>query len=543
MRSARSLASIASLALLAAGCDYWRNLVDDKAVTHTTVSITVKDAWTGEGLPYADCVDTARHLYQSADSAGTILIPEAATGPYRMTCSRESYSTVEIQFDAGAKDISLGIQLARRGGRDWYPMDSSRQVRAELIGNTRVPANFMLRAWPARTDGTLRYSWAFARHPQLNRDQASSLAFKPELAPKLESIASDSLEDTVTLKVRAHLYAIPEYDVDSVKIPILWMRNKKPRLEISTNNRTDAIVGCPDDGSFTVSVSASDPDGQCLSVRVENTDSNSTLGPRTIVQSCNQKQIAIPLTDSMSARQIPWRDPLNRFLVTATDDNNQTHDTEFTIRTTPHQRPTIGIYQNDSMAFSIANYPVRFRITAVDSNASLERLKVDWGDGSKPLDYGFPAGTGPLNADFTHPYSVPGNYFVHASIINACGTVSTSALPGLNYVHVQANDTPKVAVTDRKYILIGSKPHYSIRLNADDKDLGFAKDTLTLSVNWGDGTEDSTYRSAVALTNKALDHVYETPPADSVYIVGISVIDVYGGRYNTVLRVAPYSHP
>ena len=59
-RSASVLAAALAAGLMASGCDYWRNLVDDRTVTRQRLDIKVFDVWTLQPIPEATCVDRQR---------------------------------------------------------------------------------------------------------------------------------------------------------------------------------------------------------------------------------------------------------------------------------------------------------------------------------------------------------------------------------------------------------------------------------------------------------------------------------------------------
>ena len=68
---ARVLGAAAAWALVGSGCDFWRNLTEPHKADKVDLVVTVKDAWTGEALPWARCtLDSAR---ANADSEGRVL--------------------------------------------------------------------------------------------------------------------------------------------------------------------------------------------------------------------------------------------------------------------------------------------------------------------------------------------------------------------------------------------------------------------------------------------------------------------------------------
>src|SRR4051812_9679174 len=74
---ARPLLAAAVAGLLASGCDYWKNLVDDKTVADAELRIKVTDLYTGWNLEDVTCKDAKRGQQWTTDPTGVIFDPHA----------------------------------------------------------------------------------------------------------------------------------------------------------------------------------------------------------------------------------------------------------------------------------------------------------------------------------------------------------------------------------------------------------------------------------------------------------------------------------
>jgi|GEM_PF-2914718 len=549
LRGYGAIGALATAALLASGCDYWHNLVGDKAVTHASVSIAVKDAWTGKALPFAVCMDRVSQSPQVADASGLINLPDAPTGPYIFTCSQDGYYDTTLRFDQGAVAVNRIAALARLGGADWYPNEADRQGGVKFDnGNTLVPADLTLRAAPYDTSGILRYAWTFANHPELNRPVTSSASAKPLFRIKLTGIPVDSMADTLALKVVARMAGRPDYDVNEVRIPILWIRNRLPDIEFLGPILKDIKIGCPDDQPFNIVYHATDPDGHCESVSFMTLDSSHALGNINVKTGCAGK-IALPLNNVFRNYQGADLEStlvdINTLRMSVMDDNHQTRDTVFTLMARPYLLPKITMEKKLAKPLQYENRAAQFRVLAKAPGSRLDRLVLTWGDGkTTTFPYNQSVGSDLDDRLFSHVYEISGLFHFSARLYNECGAVDSTDQFTKEYILIQQNDPPSLKLHDFRYTLKDTLPQLHLHLAVGDNDIAFGMDSLDISISWGDGTPPETYQThGVDMPDTTLVHPFPTNAAGVVHNIHIRVGDQFDGSIDTVFQVQPYHLP
>jgi hypothetical protein len=547
MRSRWHLAFTLATVLSVSGCDYWNNLVETKAVTRPTITLTIRDAWTNEPLPNTQCSETSRHLFLNPDGLGNILIPEATSGDYLFECAAAYYHNSKVNLRIEKKSTNLTIGMARLGGANWYPNEPARQVSIFLdSGNFRAPGKPSFVASPFDGLGIFHYRWKSSRYPNLNRESEGKYGTLRTFQFNLEPLVVDEVFDTLTVYVRAKLGSEPEYDVDSLQMPIVWTRNHKPSFTIQGSTVPNLQVGCID-SVYKIKFSAEDgdEDGQCY-IEFSSADSSSSLGKKNYPSTCGAGQIYLPLLNPFKKFGDIEEDTTlkvtNDLKVTVWDDNGESNITSISFITTPHFIPKVSVQNVDTRAVHFSRGPaIEFRVKSSASRTFLSRLILNWGDGElDTLGFGYP----PQDSEdkkYIHQYLNPGDFKVSAKIRDGCGIEREASL--LENVHVKANDEPILSVTAIGYQLLDTIPSYQIQISASDRDLASGMDSLFIYINWGDGKPEP--RIQVKTNdigrNWTLSHVYTKPPLNATeYSLTVEVRDANAGIRDTLLLVKPY---
>lgn len=543
--------------LLAGGCDYWTNLVDGKKITQVALTIRVKDALTGEPLPYSVCEDASRGLAFPLDDMGSFKDPSASTGSYSMVCRMSGYYDAKVDFNVDKNGAPITASLARLGGQDWYPeelfpqMDSLR-VHISLIGNLRVPGKMIFRASPFLASGEIRYRWKSSLYPQLNRDWSNAASGNPDFTVALKSLPSDENLDTIYLYVRSRLGGHPEYDVDSFSITVNWVRNRLPVWTPLIPPITITRVGCTvvdTTKRFSVFYNVSDPDGdRPCTVYFSSIDASSALGLVNSNQPCGLVSVNFPILDPFFTLPQDSKASLqdtSLLYMKVVDANGQSRDTTFRLITYPNVQPTSKIVKLDTLPIHYSGKEMKFQFLGSVPEGGLNRLIINWGDNSLGLDLDLDRNYPLYNSfdnTFGHRYLDSGSYQVSSRIYDACGFYASYALP---LIHVQANHLPELRSMDTLgYHLQGITPVYRIQLAVFDADLESRQDSVRVVVIWGEGLADTLKVTASTVNQKQiLDHYYAKPPPDTyvdLYHLSVTVTDANDGIAISKFDIRPY---
>lgn len=424
------------LALLMAGCDYWDNLTEPKAVDKGGLSVVIVDAWTGNTLAGATCGDSGKKWTQKADGAGRFARADMETGPLSLVCSSEHYLNrrLEVSVKAG-KVASATVAMARKGGEDWYREDATREVALEVAENNgRFPGPMRLQAHPADTAGIFRYEWTSTHHGNLSGKTGSSISLNTDPQP----VDKDTLEITLGLRVMATL-ADTTYEVGRTSGRVYLQRNQLPAIAFFGNIEDSIKVGCREETDvFRFGLIASDPDGECRSVSITNSDTTSSLGKVQSIRACSQGEVLeFPLKGHASGLGVSLT-LKNRLKIRVTDDNGQYQDTVVDFETYSTLPQKISLEQEEVPEKNFPDTSLKFRIKSGSGNSGFSKLFLDWKDGQKDTLYLASSRIESFDRSFVHSFRNPGLYEVEARIIDKCDDTSKVTL----IVPVVANQAP-----------------------------------------------------------------------------------------------------
>lgn len=545
------LAAAAAAGLLAAGCDYWQNLVGDKVVTPTKLDIRVLDIWTKRPLAEAHCKDAARGHEWTPDREGAIFVASPETGPYVISCTSRFYYNASIEFSLKPEGASMDIHMARLGGADnWYLDDEARQVsiqNAKADGPftvLRFPSALHMIAGPEDALGRFRYIWKFAKATRLNREAnsvyADSTHYRNNAAPPY---VEDGLEDTLTLIVKSRFNGNDkEYVVDSVKRTFTWVKNKPPVLQLLPMRDAPYRVGCkePLNDVMRVNFAASDTDGgRCVSVRFRGANRNSSLRAVDTVVGCEDKSINFYPTDtftSLSFDSIQTMD--DRLLVTVTDDDGGQYDTAIDFKTKANLQPKITA-KAEYPGIGFTGEKVRLVYVVEDKDGPVQNVTVNWAgvDGQTEVNYTeIGEGLNRVTDTVSWIYDTPGVKTVSVFTRDYCGD---DAVPVTNIFTIRDDRKPTVNLEHVRGPSSDTGMH-TFMVRASDKDVNEGlNDAITrIYVQWGDNTFadlDSLYIKKPY--DDEIQHRFATPPtsADGRYRIIIDVTDAHHGTSKDTL--------
>jgi hypothetical protein len=552
VRFPKRLATAAAAAGLVAlaGCDYWKNLVDDKTLATATLRIQVLDAWTEKPLVDVRCADGKRGIDQNSDRYGEIELLRSPTGLYSITCETEGYWPFTSNLSLPAQGRTALISMARRGGKEWYPDDLDKQVRIQdppgalPFREIRFPSKFQMRAAPEDSLNRFRYIWKFAKATSFNRDAGSDLrdssvyTLQNADVPKVQ----EGWEDTLTLIVKSRLNGNKnEYLVDSVTRPFTWVRNLRPTIRFSEYSKAPYLVGCPTSQPLRVQFTASDPDGLCMDVHFSTLkDTNSSFGRIDTSFQCNfSKPIQFPLRNVFTVLDTSaalFRS--NKLYVTVKDDNSQTYQDSIVIDTKTNILPTVAAKFDSAITSAFVHEKVKVRFSVSDSDGPVQ-VAVDWGlgpDGFRTFDFN-DFGKNRVDSSAARAYDTAGNYSVHVIVSDNCN-ISKNYFVGS--IHIKDNALPKVALTYVRKETSGDSTYMVFQLEVTDKDVGDDADRITdVNVDWGEGPSFHDFVTVQANYLKSIRHAYAGPSArpDGKYLLSVDAHDSHGGvgRLDTLI--------
>lgn len=429
MRPRARILGAAALALLGSGCDFWRNLTEAPKPDTVDLALTVKDAWTGEPLPWARCtLDGSR---ADADAEGKIVFAAVPTGRKSLACSCESYHGRAVKVDAGPGAGRLELAMVRKGFGEWYPEDPVRQLRIDQVGgNYRFPGELVIQASPGDAGRIFHYAWTSTRHGTLPSTRTLRIA--------TEALDQDSVEFTLSLTVHAEL-ADTLIEVGKSELAIFLTRNQQPSLAVTYTFQPKRVgTGC-DEAYVTFIYAASDPDGDC-SVRFTALEpQDSPLGDLDTLLACSDSTTA---TFTLASHDgLPdWSRPRSGDVrIRVEDDNGGRRETTLKVATYSNLHPMVSLEQIDPQQENRALDTLRFRLVARDRDAKLTTLTVDWKDGTAPKQYPFAylQRNDSLDLILPHSFARAGSYDVEATATDGC--------------KVTVKDTLRILVEDRAF--------------------------------------------------------------------------------------------
>jgi hypothetical protein len=546
-------------ALLAAGCDYWNNLVDDKALTRAPLRIKVTDALTNWNMYPTKCKDPDRGLDIPTDEAGEIFLPNAGTGPYSITCYTPwGYYEKNVKFDLTSAGANLFIKMARMGGKEnWYKDDTLRQVRIRNQFDTiRFPSIFQMSAYPEDPEHKLlHFIWKFSKATHLDRDEFSSIANTNIYDMNSGTNDADIGPDTLTLTVLSLLNGTSKdeiYEVGTYKRAFTWVRNLLPKFEITLLSKTDSVgVGCPDSQPLSIGFEAFDPDGECKSVTFSTRKATtSSLGKIDTVFDCDYKKIVVfPMKNTFNALSHDYSFGLgNTLYISVMDDNFKTFDTSIQISTKTNILPNVTASIVGLPAVVFLNEEVKVKYQVADSNHPVREVLTRWGDGENfhgqtRIDYASQEElTHIVNDTISHYYteqSPPEGYTVQVTATDPC--LDTSHVKAGKLIVLKNSDPKAVLSSGHREISGDGNLIQSFRLSLSDSNVFDGLDRYTrILVDWKDGTPttDSTKRGEPYSVD--ISHKYTAPPGPSgKYELFIQVNDAHKGVFTLDTTFAP----
>lgn len=431
----RLMAAVAAVGLLAAGCDYWGNLVDEKKVTRVRVAISVVDAWTGYSL-VAHCKDTAHGLDILTDEAGQVKLTTAQTGPYSISCESDGYYPVLKNAQVGITGDSMTVEMARMGKEHWYPGDPTKQVaftQDALLH--RFPGTLSLMAYPLDPDGRFRYEWRFARNVRFNRTFQHPVSAQNFLWATADTGTVVPGEDTVIVTVASRLAGREFYEVGSDTLHVNWVRNKRPHFDtvyLTSAQKTFRVdcAGAADIPRLVVTASDQDEDGVCDSLVLYTRDSSSGLANIPVTRACGDRSIfRMQLKNPFGKPQPgdPERVLPNILHISAYDNNKERIDTSISFNSRFNALPVVKIARVGPEINFLTNQTVRmkFDINDNEDGGALQALIVNWEAGVE--DTLLPPETSNAWSQIAeHAYATPGLKYPSARAVDFCGDTAIS---------------------------------------------------------------------------------------------------------------------
>ncbi|MBW8887290.1 MAG: hypothetical protein JF616_05960 [Fibrobacteres bacterium] len=561
-------AAAAAVLLAAGGCDYWDNLVDNKTLSRADLEVKVVDAWTGEALAGASCMDSSQSVSAITDEQGVFRIVAGPTGQYAFTCGHEWYfdSVASVHLTkAGAHAVA---RLARRGLADWYPP-------AEIIrkvgiprpdgGVVRFPLDLDWQATPADTNGRFRYEWTFLHTDRLSHGRwVDHVQLDPEsYSPRFRPRASTETgvqpgPDTVILKVYS-LMAMSKsggYLVGIDTMPFEWVRNIKPYAQFDASERARYIrAGCDRAGIRLIEpvhFKADDSDGGCDSIRLWTINAP-TLRTMDTLLSCT----VVPGHDFAKVEIIPPRpdaqgglpnsdnstDYYNLLAIEITDKNGEKAKDTLTLRTHTNVPPTgwARLLDPNPTSTYLEGDPLTFEVHGHDTDGGIERIDLFWTRkdettlAANPWFNPEPSPT--ATSQWTQQFTTAGQYDSKGWIIDDCEDSIPVPVPSFTVVK---NTPPSIVI---KNLIPAATPAgdsltvtFDLTVTDADKSRG---DSLTqVIVFWSNDTFERETSPATPFTKvPPYKHTFPLPSAGSSIPIRIQAEDDHYGVRDTTIQV------
>ncbi|MDB5049810.1 MAG: hypothetical protein JWO30_2881 [Fibrobacteres bacterium] len=552
MKGSRPLmAAATAVGLLAAGCDYWKNLVNEASVTKVPLTLVVRDAWTRNTLPTATCVDSARSLTVTMNDEGLHRFPDAGTGPYNFTCTADDYFPATKHLEVGGDGDSVVVEMARLGEESWYPGDTTRQVMfPEPFETLRYPPRFQLASLPKNNGSVFRYAWTFAQNRNLDRPITMARAglLNLDLAAEARDVAHPG-PDTVTVTVYSALRGPDSlYVVRTSIMPFQWVRNKLPAFALENSPPERPRVGCLNSRPLSFPYTAMDSDGTCQRVVFYTLDTNSSLGNVRFERTCtDHRPINLPLHNPFTSLSDSVAYLLDdKLFVEVWDDNGEVRRDSIEFKSRSNIQITAGGGLIDPQPAYFRNTVVRSWIDGSDVDGPIYGFKVDWGDGSLPARPGILNDAVHYWRDTTfHIYRDTGNFRITNYAIGDCDPESSLfVFPDRDIIHVRDDTKPKITLDTLGYNTLGDPRSYQIYLRVTDIDADDGIDSLEIVLDWGDGNLDTmATNKGRSYENHALTHRYAADPGvGEFYKLHVKATDSQTGS-DVAIRLIPKPGP
>lgn len=521
--------------LLAAGCDYWKNLTDGKAADKSaSLTVVALDLFKGDTLRVA-CADTAVGFTDSTGVGDSLFVSDPPTGRYRLHCRPtadtlyyESISNFDMVPGGSQKIV---VRLARKGGDAWYPdLKPYIDIGSPLF---RVPEPVTLTGFPIDSkDSLYRYEWSVRRRGDLTKTTKAP-------AYNVQLLRADSGEQDFVLKVWAAVPGREPYVIGSDSIQQAFFLNQTPVFTLGPGFNPDHAykVSC-DENALVLSYVASDPDGACNTVLFSSLSATSSLAKLDTALECFndvEEVVSFPLIVPPQPDRLPGKVP-DRLRIRVSDDNGEFTDTILNFKIAINKAPSLFKFDVESKKVQFTHRDVNIHFTVHDSDSPIANLRIKWeNDTSKAVTVTPPNLLNELEYGVSHAYDAPGVYAVSASVTDACG----SSLPFVRgpSVEVIDNRKPRLEVFNDG-ITGGTVAH--LKLNASDRDMvDWQADSLTLSIDWKDASppHDTDIACCHGVFGITASHDYKTPWTQP-RPVSVTLTDAHDG-VDTALIMIP----
>ncbi len=557
MRFRWPLRAAAACALLGAvGCDYWSNLVSQKTVTKADLSVFARDVWTNDAVGGTTCIDSLRDVKLSSNGLGTLWLAQASPGKYAIRCTSEWYYPAGVDVELTSAGKNAGIRLVRKGGSDWYLEKGRKVAIGKIADSIRFPSELDWLADPADYKEGFRYEWSFRHAKRLSQGHVEPHGpidkdfYWPAFSAKAGPEAGlEEGKDTVTLIVYSELNGRQdEYEVGRASVPFLWLRNKKPTLELDTlKNRTK--VGCDQDGTvperIIPNIIWSDSDGACKSLRLWSKDTSSSLRKLDTIIGCTDRRPRIPLFKPLR-RGVDSGDGREYFTNTLwaeiTDDNGEKAVASVDFITFTNAPPKATVRITEPKAGYYVNDIIPFELTAHDTDGYIKELHIDWQ--SHDSSY---VGNVTVNPDdnprkstsvltTNNSFRFPNEITVSSIATDDCGR--TGVPPPFTF-QIEKDSLPEIRYSVPDARKVGDSLRVTFDLNIDDADVVLGKDRFTkIKVDWDDNqilSENTA--TGILYSAPGLVHMYPYPEAGTQYTIQIHVEDAHQGKKDASFKV------
>jgi hypothetical protein len=541
------LAAAAAAGLLAAGCDYWKNLVDDKIIATTSLTVDVRDAYfPQEPMESAHCTDGKHGIDFTTDRSGRAVLHDVPTGIYSLHCSMPQwYYDTTATFAVRAEGGTAVVNLLRRGGADWYPEEEEKWVRIQNPENRiRFPGKVNFDAFPFDTTGVLRYQWEFSGQKRFNQYFSSIRSANPALSLVTDTSKTSEGEDVVTLTIHARPKGRPEYTIGSYVHSFRWVRNKAPICSVWANAYSSKVgcKGAQRPEYVIVHYLASDPDGNCESVVFDSKDPLSSIGVQHLTRYCNDpnNHVRFDLTNPFPKGQEEVDSMANYLTVSAWDDNGEHTDNTLIITTKSNAIPKVTSGRINPGTVFFTGEPISYWISGSDEDGQIRDMYFDWGNDERSYKPLKEAPAKNLKDTISYNYRNPGTVRVTARIIDDCDD-TTSYATG-EPLTIRRNSDPVIAFTPESpdYTFASGKDLFQFRLAVTDQDVRDKLDKMTTTIDWGDGQTETIARDTASEYSLLMRHHYENSPAAGEYQIRVEVFDSHSGHAEKTLPVPAF---
>ncbi len=429
------MAAVAAIGLLAAGCDYWGNLVDDKKETRVLITLSVQDAWTKQPIA-ARCIDNAHGIDTSTGNAGQVKLVTAKTGTYSFSCESDGYFQALKNLEVGTSGAAGTLEMARMGKEHWYPGDPTKQVAFHFEElNHRYPDSLIIGVNPSHPNDLFRYEWRFAKNTRFNRMFQNPNSTQAYLSVFVDTGTVIPGEDTLIVTMSSRLGGREYYQVGSDTLPVNWVRNRRPHFDtlyLTSAQKTFRVdcAGAADIPRLVVTASDPDAGGICDSVVLYTRDSPSGLGNIPVTRACEDRSIfRLQLKNPFGKPQPgdPERVLPNILHISAFDNNKERFDTSISFNSRFNALPIVKIARVGPEVSFLTNQKVsmKFDINDNEDGGALQALIVKWEAGIE--DTLLPPETSNSWSQVAeHAYATPGLKYPTARAVDFCGDTAIS---------------------------------------------------------------------------------------------------------------------